>query len=530
MTLRTPNSNAATGTFNRSKNIVPMSGLCSTCLDGCKGGCEIWLSSFRGREVLYPGPYGDVTSGADKEYPVDFSHLNIQGYISGAKGLPKGIIPSPDTAIFTKVNTETEYGWNDKVKMRVPIFTGALGSTEIARKNWEHLAIGAAISGITLVCGENVCGMDPGLEFDKHGKIKKSPEMDRRIKVYKRYHEGYGEMLVQINIEDAKLGVAEYILKKHNISSIEIKWGQGAKSIGGEVKIKDIKRAVELKKRGYIVIPDPTDESVIKSYKNGALKEFERHSRVGFISKESFLKQVEELRKIGIKRITLKTGAFSADSLAKALRYGTEAKLDLITIDGAPGGTGMSPWPMMNEWGIPTFYIASLVYNYCMKLKSKGLKIPDIALGGGFSSEDNVFKGMAMTSPFVKAICMGRGIITPAFVGKNIGLWLKNGDLPKTVSKYGDTKEKIFIYYEELKSKYGKEIDNLPLGAIGIYSFTQKFKSGLQQIMAGSRNFNLSSISRKDLMSLTEEASNVSGIKYIMDAYSDEADKILDGN
>ena len=45
--------------------------------------------------------------------------------------------------------------------MKVPIFTGALGSTEIARKNWEQFAVGAAISGITLVCGENVCGIDP---------------------------------------------------------------------------------------------------------------------------------------------------------------------------------------------------------------------------------------------------------------------------------------------------------------------------------------------------------------------------------
>lgn len=48
-----------------------------------------------------------------------------------------------------------------KVKMRLPIFTGALGSTDIARINWEHFAIGAAISGITIVCGENVCGVDP---------------------------------------------------------------------------------------------------------------------------------------------------------------------------------------------------------------------------------------------------------------------------------------------------------------------------------------------------------------------------------
>ena len=47
-----------------------------------------------------------------------------------------------------------------------------------------------------------------------------------------------------------------------------------------------------------------------------------------------------------------------------ALRWGAEAKIDLLTIDGAPGGTGMSPWPMMNEWGIPTFYLQSLAYEF----------------------------------------------------------------------------------------------------------------------------------------------------------------------
>jgi len=76
--------------------------------------------------------------------------LNIQGYAVGAWGLPEGEDPNPDTALFPRVNTETEYGWDKKIKMSVPIFTGALGSTEIARKHWEHFAIGAAISGLPL--------------------------------------------------------------------------------------------------------------------------------------------------------------------------------------------------------------------------------------------------------------------------------------------------------------------------------------------------------------------------------------------
>ncbi len=79
--------------------------------------------------------------------------------------------------------------------------------TEIARKNWEHFAVGAALSGVTLVCGENVCGIDPKLELNSKSKIVKAPDMDRRIEEYRRFHQGYGEMLVQMNVEDTRLGV-----------------------------------------------------------------------------------------------------------------------------------------------------------------------------------------------------------------------------------------------------------------------------------------------------------------------------------
>jgi glutamate synthase domain-containing protein 2 len=529
MNLQRPNANDATGTFNRSRNVTPGSGICSRCIDGCKGNCEIFKASFRGREVIYPGPYGEATAGADKDYPVDYSHLNIQGYALGAKGLPEGVKGNPDTAKFTNVDTETAYGWKRKVKMRAPIFTGALGSTEIARKNWEHFAVGAAISGITLVCGENVCGIDPGLELDSKGKIKKCPDMDRRIESYKRFHEGYGEILVQMNVEDTRLGVAEYVKKKHNLETIELKWGQGAKCIGGEIKVRSLKRAIELQKRGYIVTPDPSVHAHKEAFKDGAIKEFERHSRLGFVSEESFLKEVKRLRDLGFKRITLKTGAYSMRELAMAIRYSSLAKIDLLTIDGAPGGTGMSPWRMMEEWGIPTFYLQALTYEFCERLSKKGMRIPDIAIAGGFSTEDHVFKALAMGAPYVKAVCMGRALMIPGMVGKNIGIWLENSQLPKSVSEFGRTKKEIFVAYEELADKYGKEVENIPLGALGIYTFIQKIKIGLQQLMAGSRDFRLDAISRKDLMSLTEEAARVSGIPYLMDAYRREALEILEG-
>lgn len=528
MNLQRPNSNDATRTVNRSRSVVPSSGLCSRCIDGCQGNCEVFKASFRGRELLYPGPFGSVTAGADKDYPVDYSHLNIQGYAMGAKGLPAWIEPNPDTCIFPNVDTETEYGWDIKVKMKVPIFTGALGSTEIARKNWEHFAVGAAISGITLVCGENVCGIDPDLELDSNGKIKKSPEMDRRINEYRKYYQGYGEILVQMNVEDTRLGVAEYVSSKHGLETIELKWGQGAKSIGGEIKVNTLERALELKRRGYIVTPDPSDPVNQAAFKRGSIKEFERHSRLGFVDEESFLKEIQRLRSLGFKRITLKTGAYSLRELAMAIKWGSKAKLDLITVDGAPGGTGMSPWRMMCEWGVPHIYLHSAAYEFAKILADRGERVPDLAFAGGFSSEDGVFKALALGAPFVKAVCMGRALMIPGMVGKNIDLWIKEGKLPKTVSEYGNTPEEIFVCYEEVKNIVGsKEIEKIPLGAIGIYSFTQKIKVGLQQLMAGSRNFKISTISRSDLMSLTEECAKVTGIPYVMDAYREEALKIL---
>ena len=134
-----------------------------------------------------------------------------------------------------------------------------------------------------------------------------------------------------------------------------------------------------------------------------------------------------------------------------------------------------------------------------------------------------------MGAPYVKAVCMGRALMIPGMVGKNIGHWIESSDIPPTVSKFGETPEAIFICYDELAEKYGKRMGEIPLGAVGIYSFSQKLKVGLQQIMAGSRNFRLNTISRKDLMSLTEEAAKISGIPYIMDAYREEADAVLQG-
>jgi hypothetical protein len=113
-------------------------------------------------------------------------------------------------------------------------------------------------------------------------------------------------------------------------------------------------------------------------------------------------------------------------------------------------------------------------------------------------------------------------------VGKNIAEWIKDDKLPNTVSQFGSTPEEIFVCYEDVKNIVGaNEMKKMPLGAVGIYSYADKIKVGLQQLMAGARCFNVPAIGRRELMSLTEECAKVTGIPYLMDAYKEEAMKIL---
>lgn len=523
MALTKLNATAATLSKNRTaEEVSPFSGMCVTCIDGCLGMCEIGKSALRGAEMIYPQPYGIITAASQKNYPVDLSHFNIQGTAVGAVGIDA----DPDKAIFPNVNLEQKIGQDKKIKVKLPFIIPGLGSTNIARNNWAEIAIGSAISGTIITIGENICGMDELSEI-KNGRIVKSPEMERRVRLFKDWQDGYGEIVVQENVEDSRLGVLEYVIEKLGVNIVELKWGQGAKDIGGEVKIDNLQKAQLLKKRGYVVLPDPLNPDVINAFKKGIFKEFERHSRVGMVSEESFAKRVKQLRDAGAKYIFLKTGAYRPSDLARAIKFSSKYKIDLVTVDGAGGGTGMSPWRMMNEWGIPAVELWTLTYQYADKLAKKGEYVPDIAIASGFTLEDQIFKGLALGAPYFKMIGMARAPLAAAMVGKNIGKRLQEGNIPVYIERYGTTIEEIFVCAEELKSKYGKNFKDIPTGAIALYTYYQRLAQGLRQLMCGARKFALQYITRDDIVALTEEASRLTGIAYTMDADKEEVEKIL---
>src|SRR3990170_838922 len=456
MAFSKPNASAATRTKNRTPNDrTPASGMCSVCVDDCPGLCEIGKSAFRASENLYPQPFGVITAGADKEYPVDFSHLNVMGTAVGAVGIEA----DSDKAIFENVNVETRLGKDKGIKLKLPIMIPGLGSTNVAKTHWDGLAIGSAICGTGLTIGENVGGMDVNTQLE-NGKITHCPDIENRVKTFRDWQkDGYGIIVMQENVEDSRLGVLEYGINKLGVQAVEMKWGQGAKDIGGEVKINNLEKARLLRDRGYIVLPDPYDN----------------------------------------------------------------------TVAGAGGGTGMSPWHMMNEWGIPTLYIAALTYNYVHKLASKGQYIPDIILAGGFAFEDDIFKAMALGAPYVKAVGMARSPLCAAHVGKLVAEQINKNAVDKIIEPYGRSMDEVFVLASRVKGLFSSNGKEVPAGALGVYSYYQRLSQGLRQLMCGSRKFALEHLTRNDIVTLTREAAEVTGIRYIMDADSEEAEQILLG-
>jgi hypothetical protein len=523
------NESSTTGTRTRVKDVCPTSGMCSLCIKECPFLCEISLSAFRGHEVLYPIPeqFGKSTAASSKNYELDFSHFNILSRLRGASGIES----DSDTAIFPNVKIESELGG---IPLKLPMATGAFGSTQVAKDFWDGLAIGTALAGLILIIGENVCAMDPDVRIT-NGKVTSSKDMDYRVKKFREFWDGkYGGVSVQTNVEDQRLGVDVYAISKLEVDVIERKWGQGAKAIGGEVRIQSLDRALALKKLGYLVIPDPEDPAVQNSFKEGVFRSFERHSRVGMPAQKDFVEDVEWLREQGAKKVSIKTGAYRPVDVVWTMKVASEAKVDYITFDGAGGGTGMSPVPMMNEMSTPTVYLEAQVLKCAKILRKKGRYVPDISIAGGFINETQIFKSIAMSNfgegPFVKAATLARAPLTAVMKSAYFDELAREGKLPKDfAAKFGTDPEKFFILAPELKQKYINKFKNIPLPAVGLYTYlVDRVGVGLQQLMAGARKWKLELLDRSDLVALNERASEVTGIPTIDKMEDDLFEKILE--
>ena len=157
----------------------------------------------------------------------------------------------------------------------------------------------------------------------------------------------------------------------------------------------------------------------------------------------------------------------------------------------------------------------------------KRIPLPVIIMTGGFSFEDHIFKGLALGSPYIKLIGIGRAAMTAAMVGKTIGDLIEKGTIPAGLSQYGQSISEIFCRIPGLKARFGHKIEQLPFGAIEVFDDIKRINTGLRQLMPLCRKFSFNHIDRDDIIPLTEEAASVTGLTSIMELDSKEIDKII---
>ncbi|HHY71465.1 MAG TPA: FMN-binding glutamate synthase family protein [Thermoanaerobacterales bacterium] len=483
-------------------NISHFSGMCAVCTASCTGMCEIGLSALRGREATYPYQPDRNQFASEKDYPTDFSHLNINGRVFGAKGCKE----DPYEATFPKASVETTIGKIHPIKLKMPIVLPA-----IAKLNWKDYFGGAALAGVLAVIGEDVVAKDDNVVIED-GKVIDSPLIKEMVEAFRLYYRGYGDIMLQGNFDDENLGVLDYAIQELGVESVELKFGQAAKGIQGMSIVKSLDKALAYKKMGYLVYPDPEAEEIAKLYKDGKGPHFEKIGKLPIWNEDFLVNRVRELRNLGAKRVCFKTGPFAPNDLAMILKIASKAGVDMVTFDGAGGGSGNSPVKMMNEWGIPTIIMESLLYKILQSMEAKGYDLPKVAVAGGIAMEDQVYKALALGAPYISMVGIGRAAMTASMVGKRIEELLSEGIVPKEFQMYGNTKAELFADIRKLKLYY-ENPETISGGAIGLYSYLDRIKVGIQQFMALNRKFTLEHISRQDVVPLTAAAKKVTGLK-----------------
>jgi glutamate synthase domain-containing protein 2 len=183
---------------------------------------------------------------------------------------------------------------------------------------------------------------------------------------------------------------------------IELKLGQGAKQgLGGEVKLESKEETEKYKKMGYEII------------ESGGI--YERHSLPGSIDKEKLKEKIKKYSKLKVP-IWIKVGM--GRGIIELIKYLSDLKkkenlpIEAITVDGFGGGTGMSPWLIMNETGIPSCAIFKEMD------KNKKMDI-NIIVAGGICEGTDVAKAIMLGAD---GVAMGRAFLIAAQTNKEDGV------------------------------------------------------------------------------------------------------------
>lgn len=400
-------------------------------------------------------------------------------------------LKSGGPGLVAESGLETTFGTGKGISCKFPFKIGATATAATEKKNWPGLAAGAAIAGVSLWIGENVCGFDLNAKFE-NGRVVSAPGLEWRVKWYCNWQlQGYGNLVVQANPQELLLGMPEYALKHLGVHSFDFRWGNGNKKL--DFAVKGLAAARELRSRGYGMAPDPNDAKIAERTSKDTECEFQVHANSGAVSYDALLRKISELRKNGAKHISITIPGERPTDLARAMRFASEAKLDLLTIDTANSAT------------LETYEI---VCTSLQRLQKRVDFVPDVAIEGVFESADEVVRAFAMAAPYVK-------LASPA--GAPLAQALRSD--PSAEEREG--------YPEELREMLGEQVKRLPAGALGVYGYLSGLAEGVRDRLTKLQKPSLAGLERSDVLltpGLTGEKKPT-----LSDAEHEQMAAILDG-
>jgi hypothetical protein len=288
---------------------------------------------------------------------------------------------------------------------------------------------------------------------------------------------------MQSNVDDMLIGVPEYALDYCGATAIEIKFGQSAKGIQHMEFIYSLDVALSCKQRGFLIFPDPEDEQVQAEFRRDNGLYFTLFGRLPMWDEETLAQRIKTYREHGARHIAFKMAGYDECDLRRVLTIASANRIDMVTVDGAGGGTGHSPCKMMNEWCQPTLPLLAQLTKILRAMRDRGETLPPVAITGGIASEDQIFKALAFGEDLVDYVAIGRAAMAAAMTAKNIGTQVKDGNTPPAYLNYGSDIAHVFRDAKRLAALYGVKPDALPPGAIGVYSYLSRLQTGLQQLI-----------------------------------------------
>ena len=209
-------------------------------------------------------------------------------------------------------------------------------------------------------------------------------------------------------------------------------------------RLPDLETARKKQQMGFLVHPDPSDPAVQKAYAERTCPNFYMYGRLPMWDEDFFRDRLVALRKLGLQNVYFKMAGYDVADMERVLRIAAENKVDMVTFDGASGGSGYSPCAMMNEWCQPTVVMEANLVKILEKLKGEYDVLPAVNVTGGFAGEGDVFKALALGDGNITAIGLCRAAMAAAMNADAVGKLIASGNVPAHLQKYGKTVQEIF--------------------------------------------------------------------------------------